>query len=119
MSKKVAVERSKSELIREQLNKGVDAPAAIAKEIKTEYGMDINPKYISVIKSNIKGNKKRRNNSPNILANYIISSGSVEKAIEKLQAIDDPNLVQFLVYAGDVKSAVSMIEDAKKRVAPE
>lgn len=111
---------NKSECIREAISAGKDTPADIAVYIKEKYNIDVDTKYISVIKS--KSNERlgipRRKISKlsnNQLANYVISSGSTEMAIEKLTALkEDKNLVDFLLFAGDIKTAIALIEQAKK-----
>ena len=58
MAKKASASANKAAVIREALGKGIEAPAAISAYAKQSKGLEIDPKYVSVIKSNIRAKEK-------------------------------------------------------------
>ena len=52
--------KDKTQAVKLALRDGVKSPTGIAAHVKTKYGMDITPNYVSVIKGKIKRGKKSK-----------------------------------------------------------
>ena len=104
--------KSKTEVVKELLAKGMKRPMDISAEAKTQYGMEIAPNYDSMIKTGLKKSKgkgrramkgdrmvavasrKPRGDSgagdlslENLALRFALKAGSIERAINALEKL--------------------------------
>lgn len=124
MAKKSGASASKSAIIREALDKGITVPAAIAAYAKQSKGLEIDPKYISVIKSNIlnkgKGGRGRRS-AVNLDAQkeammFALKCGTIDKAKKALEAVRSDPALAFAANMGGVDRAIAALSDLASHV---
>ncbi len=109
---------NKSALVREALSKGIESPAKIAAYAKEVKGKSIDPKYISVIKSNIR-NKERgggkvtrggRDTSKDA-SMFALRHGTIEKAKKALEGVRNDPALAFAVSMGGVDRAIAVLNN--------
>jgi hypothetical protein len=117
MAKKTTTEvpagmKSKTEIVKELLAKGVESPKDISAAAQTEYKMDIAPSYASIIKSQLKkgkGKGKRVKGKRGVTARTAkVASGNEhgngdDFALENLA-------LRFALKAGSIESAIAALE---------
>ena len=113
---------NKSALVREALSKGIESPAKIAAYAKDVKGKTIDPKYISVIKSNIR-NKERgggkstrggRSFGQDIskeASMFALRHGTIEKAKKALEGVRSDPVLAFAVSMGGVDRAITALNN--------
>ena len=125
MAKKSSASVNKAAIIREALGKGIEAPAAISKYAKDSKGLDIDPKYVSVIKSNIrtkeKGGRGRRGSGLSRDAQkeammFALKNGTIEKAKKALEGVRNDPTLAFAASMGGVDRAISALTDLASHV---
>ena len=126
MAKKSSASVNKAAIIREALSKGIEAPAAISKYAKDSKGLDIDPKYVSVIKSNIRtketGGRGRRGGSglsrdaQKEAMMFALKNGTIEKAKKALEGVRNDPTLAFAASMGGVDRAISALTDLASHV---
>lgn len=126
MAKKSTASVNKAAIIREALGKGIEAPAAISKYAKDSKGLEIDPKYVSVIKSNIrtkeKGGRGRRGSSglsrdaQKEAMMFALKNGTIEKAKKALEGVRNDPTLAFAANMGGVDRAIAALNDLASHV---
>ena len=104
--------KSKTEVVKELLAKGLKRPMDISAEAKTQYGMDIAPNYVSMIKTGLKKNKGKRRAMKGDQMVAVASrkpraaSGSGDLSLENLA-------LRFALKAGSIDAAIHALEKLK------
>ncbi len=114
---------NKTQIIREALAKGIISPSEVAAYVKQAKGLDIDPKYVSVIKSQLKGKEGLRaakvamtQDTQKEAMLFALRSGSIEKAKKSLEAArNDPSLA-FAVSMGGIEGAISALNSVASQV---
>lgn len=120
MAKKVgSSDFNKSALVREALGKGIESPAKIAAYAKEVKGKTIDPKYISVIKSNIRnkerggkvirGGRSIGRDTIKEASMFALRHGTIEKAKKALEGVRHDPVLAFAVSMGGVDRAISVL----------
>lgn len=125
MAKKANASANKAAIIREALGKGIEAPAAISAYAKQNKGLEIDPKYISVIKSNIrakeKGGRGRRTglsrDAQKEAMLFALKNGSIEKAKKSLEGIRNDPTLAFAASMGGVDHAIAALTELATHVS--
>lgn len=125
MAKKANAATNKAAIIREALGKGIEAPAAISAYAKQNKGLEIDPKYISVIKSNIrakeKGGRGRRSNLSRDAQKeamlFALKNGSIEKAKKVLEGVRNDPTLEFAASMGGVDHAIAALTELATHVS--
>lgn len=116
MAKKGSASTNKAAIIREALGKGIESPAAISAYAKQSKGMAIDPKYVSVIKSNIrtkeKGHGRRgkysRDNAKDTM-HFALKNGTIDKAIKALEGVRGDPTLAYAASMGGVDQAIAAL----------
>ncbi len=124
MAKKASASANKAAIIREALGKGIEAPAAISAYAKQSKGMEIDPKYVSVIKSNIrakeKGGRGRRGglsrDAQKEAMMFALKNGTIDKAKKALEGVRNDPTLAFAVSMGGVDRAIAALTDLASHV---
>jgi hypothetical protein len=119
MAKKASAGVNKSEIIRDAMNKGIESPAAICAYAKQSKGLDLNPKYVSVVKSNLRaksGKARRRRgrfgrDAQKEAMLFALRNGTIEKAKKALECARNDPTMSFAINMGGVDQAISVLED--------
>lgn len=127
MAKKASASANKAAIIREALGKGIEAPAAISAYAKQSKGLEIDPKYVSVIKSNIrakeKGGRGRRGglsrDAQKEAMMFALKNGTIEKAKKALEGVRNDPTLAFAVSMGGVDRAIAALTDLASHVGGE
>jgi len=102
--------KSKTEVVKELLAKGLKRPMDISAEAKTQFGMEIAPNYVSMIKTGLKKNKRKGRRA--VKGDQMVSvasrkprggSGSGDLSLENLA-------LRFALKAGSIDAAVNALE---------
>ncbi len=99
---------NKAEIIREALKKGIESPAAIAAHAKQTRGLEIDPKYVSVIKSQIRARARGKSAR--------LKNGSIEKAKKALEGVRSDPVLAFAVSLGGVDRAIASLDDLASHI---
>lgn len=124
MAKKASASANKAAIIREALGKGIEAPAAISAYAKQSKGLEIDPKYVSVIKSNIrakeKGGRGRRGglsrDAQKEAMMFALKNGTIDKAKKALEGVRNDPTLAFAVSMGGVDRAIAALTDLASHV---
>lgn len=124
MAKKASASANKAAIIREALGKGIEAPAAISAYAKQTKGLEIDPKYVSVIKSNIrtkeKGGRGRRGglsrDAQKEAMMFALKNGTIDKAKKALEGVRNDPTLAFAVSMGGVDRAIAALTDLASHV---
>jgi hypothetical protein len=110
MAKKATTEsgKSKTDIVKELLAKGVESPKDISAAAQTEYKVDIAPQYVSIIKSSLKkGKGKKVKGKRGVVARAkaapVVHANGDDFALENLA-------LRFALKAGSVDSAIAALE---------
>lgn len=126
MAKKAASgEVNKAAIIREALNKGIESPSSIAAFAKQSKGLEIDPKYVSVIKSQIRA-KERGGRSSRASAGsrdvqkdaslFALKNGTIEKAKKALEGVRNDPVLAFAISMGGIDKALSALNDLAAQI---
>ena len=111
---------NKAEIIREALSKGIESPAAIAAHAKQTKGLEIDPKYVSVIKSQIRARARgkaarsgggRDRDTRKDASLFALKNGTIEKAKKALEGVRSDPVLAFAVSMGGVDKAIASLND--------
>lgn len=127
MAKKRSAGVNKAAIIREALNKGLDAPAEISAYAKENAGLDIDPKYVSVIKSNLRAKagkargRRGGGGSGSLDAQkeammFALKNGTIDKAKKALEAVRNDPTMAFAINMGGVDQAIAALTDLAAHV---
>ena len=124
MAKKASASANKAAVIREALGKGIEAPAAISAYAKQSKGLEIDPKYVSVIKSNIRAKEKGGRGRRGSLSRdaqkeammFALKNGTIDKAKKALDGVRDDPTLAFAVSMGGVDRAIAALTDLASHV---
>ena len=114
---------SKASVIREALDKGIDSPAAISAFAKQSKGLDLDPKYVSVIKSQIrarlrgKGLGRGGRDTRKEASLFALKCGSIDKAKKALEGVRSDPILAFAVAMGGVDRAVGALNDVASHLS--
>ena len=111
---------NKSALVREALSKGIESPAKIAAYAKEVKGKTIDPKYISVIKSNlrakerggkagVRGGRTLGRETTNEASMFALRHGSIDKAKKALDGVRSDPVLAFAISMGGVDRAIAVL----------
>lgn len=127
MAKKANASVNKAAIIREALGKGIEAPAAISAYAKQNKGLDIDPKYISVIKSNLRAKEKggRGRGGRSHLSRdaqkeamlFALKNGTIEKAKKALEGVRNDPTLAFAASMGGVDHAIAALTELATHVS--
>ena len=114
---------NKAAIIREALGKGIESPAAISAYAKQTKGLVIDPKYVSVIKSNIrtkeKGGRRRGRLSHDHVKetmHFALKNGTIANAMKALEAVRGDSVMAFAASMGGVDQAIAALTDLASQV---
>ena len=114
MAKKGSASANKAAIIREALAKGIESPAAISAYAKQSKGLEIDPKYVSVIKSNIRTKEKGRgrlgalsHDAQKEAMIFASKHGTIEKAKKALEGVRNDPTLAFAASMGGVDHAIA------------
>lgn len=124
MAKKASASANKAAIIREALGKGIQSPSEISAYAKQTKGLEIDPKYVSVIKSNIRakerGGRGRRGGLSRDVQKeammFALKNGTIEKAKKALEGVRNDPTLAFAVSMGGVDRAISALNDLATHV---
>ncbi|MFM9962667.1 MAG: hypothetical protein ACKV2Q_15760 [Planctomycetaceae bacterium] len=124
MAKKRSSGVNKAAIIREALNKGLISPAEISAYAKENAGLDLDPKYVSVIKSNLRakaGKARGRRGSVSVDGQkeammFALKNGTIDKAKKALEAVRNDPTMAFAISMGGVDQAVAALNDLASHV---
>ncbi len=123
MAKKANASANKAAIIREALGKGIESPSAISAYAKQAKGLEIDPKYVSVIKSNIRTKGARGHGRRGLSQDtqkdamlFALKNGTIEKAKKALEAVRNDAAMAFAVNMGGVDRAISVLTDLASHV---
>ncbi len=122
MAKKASASSNKAAIIREALDKGIESPTAISAYAKQAKGLEIDPKYVSVIKSNIRtkgrdrGRRGLSQDAQKEAMLFALKNGTIEKAKKALEAVRNDAAMAFAASMGGVDRAISVLTDLASHV---
>lgn len=124
MAKKASASANKAAIIREALGKGIESPLAISAYAKQSKGLEIDPKYVSVIKSNIrakeKGGRARRGglsrDTQKEAMLFALKNGTIDKAKKALEGVRNDPTLAFAVNMGGVDRAMAVLTELASQV---
>ena len=122
MAKKASASSNKAAIIREALDKGIESPTAISAYAKQAKGLEIDPKYVSVIKSNIRtkgrdrGRRGLSQDAQKEAMLFALKNGTIEKAKKALEAVRNDAAMAFAASRGGVDRAISVLTDLASHV---
>lgn len=125
MAKKASSSANKAAIIREALGKGIESPSAISAYAKQAKGLEIDPKYVSVIKSNIRAKEKggrggRRGglsrDAQKEAMMFALKNGTIEKAKKAVEGVRNDPTLAFAVSMGGVDRAIAALNDLATHV---
>lgn len=124
MAKKRSAGVNKAAIIREALGKGIESPSAISAFAKESKGLELDPKYVSVIKSNLraKAGKTRgsrggsgRDSQKDAML-FALKSGTIDKAKKALEGVRNDPAMSFAISMGGVDQAIDALNDLATHV---
>jgi hypothetical protein len=101
--------KSKTDVVKELLAKGVTAPKDIAAAAKSEFGVEVTPGYASIIKGSLKkrkGGKKTAAKGRNVVRASAKASSNGESSDLSLENL----ALRFALKAGSVDAAIAALE---------
>lgn len=113
---------NKALIIREALGKGIESPADIAAYAKQSKGLEIDPKYVSVIKSQIRARergKMARSGGRDVQKDasiFALKCGSIDKAKKALEGVKNDPTMNFAIAMGGVDRAISALNDLASHI---
>ena len=118
---------NKAEIIREALSKGIESPGAIAAHAKQTRGLEIDPKYVSVIKSQIRARARgkaargggRDRDTRKEASLFALKNGTIEKAKKALEGVRSDPVLAFAVSMGGVDKAIGSLNDLASYIGGE
>lgn len=123
MAKKGSTSANKAAIIREALAKGIESPSAISAYAKQSKGLEIDPKYVSVIKSNIRTKEKGRGRRGALSRDaqkeammFALKNGTIEKAKKALEGVRNDPTLAFAASMGGVDHAIAALSDLATHV---
>jgi hypothetical protein len=110
---------NKALIIREALSKGISSPSAISAYAKENKGIDIDTKYISVIKSNLRTKAKGRGARSRLSREletkeammFALKNGTIDKAKKALEGVRNDPVLAFAVSMGGVDRAIAILDE--------
>ena len=108
---------NKALIIREALAKGIETPAEIAAFAKQSKGLEIDPKYVSVIKSQIRAKdrgKLARSGGRDVQKDaslFALKCGTIDKAKKSLELVKSDPAMAFAISLGGVDRAIAALND--------
>ncbi len=108
---------NKALIIREALAKGIESPSDIATYAKQSKGLEIDPKYVSVIKSQIRAKdrgKISRSGGRDVQKDasmFALKCGSIDKAKKILEATKNDPALAFAIAMGGIDRAIGALND--------
>jgi hypothetical protein len=115
---------NKAAIIREALDKGISSPSAISAYAKENKGIDIDPKYISVIKSNLRAKGRSRGRRGRLSRDsqkeammFALRNGTIDKAKKALEAVRNDPVLAFAASMGGVDQAIAVLDDLANHVS--
>jgi hypothetical protein len=116
---------NKAEIIREALKEGIESPKDISAYAKQHKGLVLDPKYVSVIKSNLRakaGKTRGRSGGINRDAQkdamlFALKNGTIEKAKKVLEGLRNDPAMAFAINMGGVDQAIAALTDLATHVA--
>lgn len=123
MAKKANASVNKAAIIREALGKGIESPSAISAYAKQARGLEIDPKYVSVIKSNIR-TKGAKGRGRRVLSQdtqkeamfFALKNGTIEKAKKALEAVRNDPAMAFAANMGGIDRAICVLTELASHV---
>ncbi len=124
MAKRASGGVNKAAIIREALGKGIESPAAISAYAKQSKGLTLDPKYVSVIKSNLraKAGKTRggrggigRDSQKDAML-FALKNGTIDKAKKALEGVRNDPTMSFAISMGGVDQAIAALDDLASHV---
>lgn len=124
MAKKASASANKAAIIREALGKGIEAPSAISAYAKQNKRLEIDPKYVSVIKSNIRAKEKSGRGGLSRDAQkeammFALKNGTIDKAKKALEGVRNDPILAFAVSMGGVDRAIAALNELASHVGGE
>lgn len=124
MAKKASAGINKAAIIREALGKGIESPSAISAYAKQTKGLELDPKYVSVIKSNLRAKEGRGRGRRGGLSRdtqkeamlFALKNGTIEKAKKALEAVRNDATMSFAINLGGVDQALAALDDLASHV---
>ena len=121
MAKRASGGVNKAAIIREALRKGIESPAAISAYAKESKGLALDPKYVSVIKSNLRAKTGRVRGGSGLDAQkeamlFALKNGTIDKAKKALEAVRNDPAMTFAINMGGVDQAITALDDLAAHV---
>jgi len=119
VAKKRSAGVNKAAIIREALSKGIESPSEISAYAKESKGLELDPKYVSVIKSNLraKAGKTRggrgglgRDSQKDAML-FALKNGTIDKAKKSLEGVRNDPAMSFAISMGGVDQAITALND--------
>ena len=113
---------NKAAIIREALDKGIESPAGISAYAKQTKGHEIDPKYVSVIKSQLRAKERGKvsrtggRDHQKDASMFALKCGSIDKAKKALEAVRNDPAMAFAVSLGGVDRAVAALTDLASHI---
>ena len=100
--------KSKTGVVKELLASGLKRPMDISAQAKAQYGMEIAPNYVSMIKSGLKKSKGKRRA---VKGDKMVAVASRKPARDHSGDLSLENLaLRFALKAGSIDAAVNALE---------
>lgn len=123
MAKKASVGAvNKALIIREALSKGIESPSDISAYAKQNKGLEIDPKYVSVIKSQIRAKERgkvTRGSGRDIQKDaslFALKCGTIDKAKKMLDSIKNDPTMAFAISMGGVDRAINALDELASHI---
>lgn len=113
---------NKALIIREALGKGIESPSDISTYAKQSKGLEIDPKYVSVIKSQIRAKergKMTRGGGRDVQKEasiFALKCGTIDKAKKILEGIKNDPTMAFAVSMGGIDRAINALDDLASHI---
>lgn len=116
----------KSELIRAMLARGMTSPTEVSARIKAEHGLEIDPAYVSVIKSLRRSRKRpraeavardpQRDTQKLTMVFVLKNGGSIEAARSALEGMRENPAMAFAISLGGVDAAIRALRELENHL---
>jgi succinyl-CoA synthetase beta subunit len=113
---------NKALIIREALTKGIESPSDIALYAKQSKGLEIDPKYVSVIKSQIRAKERgkvARSGGRDIQKDasiFALKCGTIDKAKKMLEAAKNDPTLAFAIAMGGTDRAIAALNELASHI---
>lgn len=115
---------SKTQVIKEALGKGIESPAQISDYAKQSKGMEIDPKYVSVIKSQLKEKQGLRAARGVTSADaqreatmmFALRSGTIDRAKKNLEAVRADPAMAYAIEMGGIDKAIAALSSLASQI---